>query len=125
MRIANATVVELHLEDFFALAQESRTPPRMELHFGRYLAHKPHPEGIVVWKISRSQTPPGWNCTLEDLSPLGESYKPRQGRIALWKIFHPCKNYKPHPGGIGLGRFFALTNPTRMELHFGGFFAQT
>ena len=68
MRIANATVVELHLEDFFALAQESRTPPRMELHFGRYLAHKPHPEGIVVWKISRSQTPPGRNCTLEDLS---------------------------------------------------------
>ena len=41
------------------------------------------------------------------------------------KISPLGEDYKPHPGGIGLGRFFALTNPTRMELHFGGFFAQT
>jgi hypothetical protein len=179
-------------------------PARVELRFGRFftLAKITNPAWVELdlEDFSPLQTPPGWNCTLEDFPPLGENYKPRRGGIALWRIFRPNLNpagvelhledfsplgenqkprrggiapgrffalaresntppgwncswkifrtsviitnpagaelhledfsplgedYKPHPGGIGLGRFFALTNPTRMELHFGGFFAQT
>jgi hypothetical protein len=61
------------------------------------------------------QSPPGWNCTLEDFSP-----KPRRGGVALgrffalgqeskapprwnctWKIFRPCARTK-YPAGVEL-----------------------
>ena len=136
----------------FALGRESQTPPGWNCTWKIFCPwariSNPTQDGIAVWKIFCSQTPHGWNFTLEYLSPLGKNYKPRRGGIALWMIFHPCENYKPHPGGIAIGRFFALgrglqtppawnwtrkisrprariTNPTRMELHFGGFLAQT
>ena len=45
--------------------------------------------------------------------------------FVVGRFFSPCRNYKPHPHGIALGRLLALaeiTNPTQTHFALGRFF---
>ena len=136
----NPAGVELHLEDFSPL-DENRKRHRGGIALGRFFRPcaritNPTPDGIALWKISRSQTPPGRNCSLEDLSltnptrkelHFGRSlaHKPHPDGIALWKIFRPwVRVTNPARVELRFGRFFTLakiTNPTRVELDLEDF----
>jgi hypothetical protein len=136
-RITNPTRMELHLGRSFALGRVTN-PAGVELHLEGLSPlrgnRKPRRGGIALGRCfalgRESQTPPGWNCTLEDLSP-----KPRRcGIFRPWpRITNPTgvdlhledfsplgENYKPHPDGIALSRIFR-PNPAGVELHLEDF----